>query len=162
MHAYKSIGRSLARAAAGLAIAFAAPALASAPDGCTGPVSDTWLNVVVEDVRNGSGLVALTLYADDRSRFLVKRGSMYVTRVKAEAGVTRACIFLPKPGTYALAIYHDEDANQNFNRSGLGLPTEGFGFSNNPTTLAGLPKFNSVRLSVPRSGLITRIRMKYP
>lgn len=159
---FERIERWLGRAAAGLALVLAAPALASAPAGCTGPVSDTWLHVVVEDVRNDSGLIALTLYADDRSRFLVKRGSMYVTRVKAEAGVTRACIFLPKPGTYALAIYHDEDGNQNFNRSGLGLPVEGFGFTNNPTTLAGLPKFNSVRLHVPRSGLVTRIRLKYP
>lgn len=132
------------------------------PAGCTGPASQTWLNVTVEDVRSGSGLIALTLYADDNSRFLVKRGSMYVTRVQAAAGSTQACIFLPQPGVYALAIYHDEDGNQSFKRTGLGLPAEGFGFSNNPATLAGLPNFRSVRLNVPRSGLSTRIRLKYP
>lgn len=143
-------------------LAPAAQAQGMPPPGCTGPASETWLQVVVDDVRSGNGLIALTLYADDRKRFLVKGGSLYVTRVNAQAGVARACIFLPGPGTYALAIYHDEDANQRFNRSALGLPKEGFGFSNNPGTLAGLPNFNSVRLSVARTGLETRIRMKYP
>lgn len=132
------------------------------PEGCVGTASDTWLFVSVENVRSGNGLIAFTLYADDRSRFLVKRGSLAVMRVPAQQGTTRACIFLPKPGTYAVAVYHDENGDQGFDRSGLGFPVEGFGFTNNPATLAGLPSFNSVRLSVPRTGLLTRIRLKYP
>ena len=47
-------------------------------------------------------------------------------------------------------------------RTVIGLPAEGYGFSNNPGTFAGLPSFRSVRLNVPRSGLNTRIQMKYP
>lgn len=158
---------AIRRAGRGLGLALAVWAAAAAaqdgpPQDCTGPVSNTWLMVSVDEVRSDSGLIALTLYPDDRSRFLVKRGSLYVTRVPARAGMTTACIFLPAPGTYALAVYHDEDASQTFNRSALGLPKEGFGFSNNPATLAGLPNFNSVRLAVARAGLSTRIRMKYP
>ena len=69
---------------------------------------------------------------------------------------------MPQPGVYALAIYHDENANRKFDRTGIGFPAEGYGFSNNPLTLAGLPSFRSVRLNVPRSGLTSRIQMKYP
>ena len=140
----------------------AASAPAPAPTGCTGPASGTWLNVVVDGVRNGSGVVAITLYADDSSKFLVKRGSLYVGRVDAQAGTTRGCIFVPKPGVYALALYHDENRDGRFDRTGLGLPAEGYGFSNNPATLAGLPQFRSVRLNVPKPGLTSRISMKYP
>lgn len=141
----------------------AAPAAAAAPPpGCTGTPSQTWLNVVVDGVRNGQGLVAVTLYADNSSKFLVRHGSLYVGRVNAAAGTTRACIFVPKPGIYALALYHDENGNKGFDRNGLGLPAEGFGFSNNPATLAGLPSFSSVRLAVPKTGLTTRVHMKYP
>lgn len=135
---------------------------ATAPAGCTGPASQTWLNVVVDGVRNGSGLIAVTLYADNPSKFLAKRGSLYVGRVDAQAGTTRACIFVPQPGVYAVAIYHDEDADTKFGRSGIGFPVEGYGFANNPATLAGLPSFRSVRLNLPRSGLTTRIKLKYP
>ncbi|WP_374529797.1 DUF2141 domain-containing protein [Novosphingobium sp.] len=153
-----------AAAGAALALAAAAPATAQSgpPAGCTGTPSATWLNVVVEGVRNSNGLMAVTLYADDSSKFLVKHGSLYVGRVNARAGTTRACIFVPKPGVYALALYHDENANLAFDRTGVGFPAEGFGFSNNPATLAGLPSFKSVRLNVPKAGLTTRITMKYP
>ena len=33
-----------------------------------------------------------------------------------------------------MAIYHDANGDHDFNRSLVGLPTEGFGFSNNPET----------------------------
>lgn len=137
------------------------PAL-TPPAGCTGPASETWLNVVAEGLRNSDGLLAVTLYADDSSKFLAHHGSLYVGRVQAQAGTTRACIFVPKPGVYALALYHDENASRGFDRSSIGLPAEGFGFSNNPPTLAGLPTFKSVRINVPKTGLTTRVQMKYP
>lgn len=134
----------------------------SPPPGCTGTPSATWLNVSAQGLRSGNGLLAITLYADNPRKFLVSRGSLYVGRVNANAGSTVGCIYVPSPGVYAVALYHDENANQKFDRSGIGLPAEGYGFSNNPATLAGLPSFRSVRLNVPRSGLTTRIQMKYP
>lgn len=154
-----SVGAALLAALGGPAIA--APA-ATPPAGCTGPASPYWLNVVAEGLRSSDGLLAVTLYADDSSKFLIRHGSLYVGRVDAHAGATRACIFVPKPGVYALALYHDENANQSFDRTGVGFPAEGFGFSNNPATLAGLPAFKSVRISVPKAGLTTRVTMKYP
>ncbi len=66
----------------------------------------------------------------------------------AKAGTTRVCIYVPKPGIYAIAVYHDQDGNRKFNRSGIGFPKEPFGFSNNASTLAGLPAFKSVRINV--------------
>ena len=162
--------RAMAFAAAALAaslIVTAAPAApahegAPAPAECTGPASGTWLRVVVEGVRSANGLVAITLYPDDPSRFLVHHGSLYVGRTKAVAGTTGSCIYVPKPGVYVVAIYHDENGNGKFDRTGIGLPAEGYGFSNNPSTLLGLPSFDSVRLNVSRSGLTTHIHLKYP
>ena len=141
--------------------AFAAPAVA-APAGCLGEPSETWLNVSVEGLRNGNGLLTVAVYPDDSRAFLAKGGTLKNNRFDAAAPVTRACVFVPKPGVYAIAVYHDEDASRKLNRSGLGLPAEGYGFSNNPATLAGLPAFRSVRLNVPKAGLTTHIKMKYP
>ena len=143
------------------AAAFAAPA-AAAPAGCLGQPSDTWLTVAVEGLRNGNGLVTVAVYPDDSRQFLAKGGTLKNNRFSASAPVTRACVFVPKPGVYAIAVYHDEDSSRKLNRSGLGLPAEGYGFSNNPATLAGLPAFRSVRLNVPKAGLTTHVRMKYP
>lgn len=158
------LGLAAALALAGPhAVAGPAEAAPAPPrQGCTGPASGTWIDVAVEGVANAKGLIAITLYADNPRKFLVKHGSLYVGRVPAQAGTTVGCIFVPHPGVYALAIYHDENASQTFDRTALGLPAEAYGFSNNPSTLAGLPSFRSVRLAIPRSGLLTRIRLTYP
>ncbi len=158
---------TLSVAGLGAVLLFAATAGAKAqaatpPPGCTGTPSATWLNITAEGLKSGNGLLAITLYADLPRKFLAKGGSMYVGRVNANAGTTRGCIFVPQPGVYAIALYHDENANQKFDRSALGLPAEGYGFSNNPSTLLGLPNFNSVRLNITHTGLLTRVHMKYP
>lgn len=149
-------------AAAGLLAAVSAPAAAADTDTCTGPVSDTRLYVTVTNVHSSRGLVAVTLYADDRHKFLAHHGSLYVGRVPAAAPTTRMCIHVPAPGIYGLAVYHDEDGNRKFKRTKLGLPAEGYAFSNNASTFLGIPAFNSVRLSVPRSGVETSVKLKYP
>ena len=143
------------------AIAFPAPAMAQ--PGCVGPESKTTINIVVDGLRSSDGLIAVTLYEDNPRKFLAKGGSLYVGRVNAAAPTTRACLHVPRPGVYAIAIYHDENASMRIDRSGmLGIPTEGFGFTNNPPTIASLPSFRSVRLNIPRSGLTTHISLKYP
>ena len=151
--------RSLARPLLPLALAVA-PVPAAAAD-CTGTPSPVRLFVNVDNVRSSQGLIAVTLYTDDRRKFLAKRGSLYVGRVPARQGRTQVCIHVPKPGTYALAVYHDADSDRSFDRTGLGLPDEGFGFSNNPPTFFGLPNFDRVRIRVPRSNLSTTIRLRY-
>jgi len=144
----------------------ALPALAcagqAAAQECTGPESATRLSVRVEGVRASQGLIAVTLYADDSRRFLARRGSLYVGRVPAVAGTTTVCIHLPATGIWALAVYHDADGNRRFNRTGLGLPAEGYGFSNDAPAIFGLPSFGRVRLAVPRTGMATTVRLRYP
>jgi uncharacterized protein (DUF2141 family) len=154
-----SIATAVAAAVTGLLIG--TPAHAAPP--CLGPHSDTWIYVSVDGVRNANGQIAATVYPDNPDRFLVKNGSLYVVRTPAVTGTTKFCVFLPSTGVYAIAIYHDEDNSGTINRSGvLGVPTEGYGFTNNPPTLASLPTFRSVRLAVPRTNLSTTIHMKYP
>lgn len=145
--------------AAGVLAFSAAPVLSQ---DCTGRPSATRLFVTVTNVRASEGLIAVTLYADDSSRFLARRGSLYVGRVPARAGTTRVCIHVPAPGVYGLAVYHDANADRRFDRSFVGLPAEGYGFSNNAPTLFGLPRFSAVRLSVPRDGFQTGVRLRYP
>jgi len=150
---------SVALAGAGLVAASSAHA---APP-CLGPSSNVWIYVTVDGVRNAMGQITTTVYADNPDRFLVKNGSLYVVRTPTVAGATKFCVFVPQTGVYAIAVYHDEDNSGTLNRSGvLGVPTEGFGFSNNPPTLASLPTFRSVRLAIPRANLATTIHLKYP
>ena len=143
--------------------ALTVPIAAQAQAECQGPKSETSIEVTVTGLRDAKGQVAVTLYADDPKHFLVKHGSLYSGRVTAVAPVTKMCLYVPKPGVYGLAVYHDANGNGKFDRGGLiGLPLEAYGFSNNPATLFSLPSFRSVRLDIAHSGMTTSIKLKYP
>ena len=54
------------------------------------------------------------------------------------------CDFVDIPrGTYALAVVHDEDMNGNLDINWLGIPTEGYGFSNDVKARFGPPSFSA-------------------
>jgi uncharacterized protein (DUF2141 family) len=142
--------------------AVAAPLAGARAEDCTGHPGDVKLFVNVQGVRSGQGLIAVTLYADDSKKFLAKHGSLYVGRVPARQGATRVCIYVPKPGIYGIAVYHDADGNHHLNRTALGMPQEAYGFSNNPSTFFGIPRFSSVRIPVRGPEAEISIRLKYP
>lgn len=134
--------------------AYAAPA-------CIGPASETFINITVDRVRNSKGLITATLYPNEPKRFLVKNGSLYVASTPATVGQTRFCLFVPHSGTYAIAIYHDEDSSGTINRGGLfGIPSEAVGFSNNPTIFLGPPSLRSVLVRIDHPNQSITINLK--
>ncbi len=45
------------------------------------------------------------------------------------------------PGRYAMVVIHDENGNGKFDRDALGMPLEGYAFSNNAHATFGPPSF---------------------
>ena len=148
--------------AAVAALLLGASASAQQPSDCTGHEGPLRLYVDVEGVKESEGLIAVTLYADNPSKFLAKRGSLYVGRVPARAPKTTVCIFLPGTGVYALGVFQDLDSDRKYDRTSIGLPDEPFGFSNNPAVFLGMPRFSSVRLAVPRDNMRTSVTLRHP
>ena len=144
--------------ALGVAAVFA-PLQAHAAEPCEGTPGSGKAKLVLEatTLRNNSGEVAFAIYPDDKSRFLAKGAKVGKARVLA--GQPVACFWM-KPGYYAIAQYHDENADHKFNRT-LFLPKEGFGFSNDAPTSVGLPAFAAVRVALPAGGTVIRMKMRY-
>lgn len=141
-------------------LALAAPAAGWA-QGCGGTPGGGAVRLTVQatGVRSAGGEVAFTVYPDDKRRFLAKGGKLARVRVPAHAGTTTACFWL-KPGGYAIAQYHDENGDHDFNRT-LWMPKEGFGFSNDAPTSVGLPSFAATRFVLPAGGTAVRMQMRY-
>jgi uncharacterized protein (DUF2141 family) len=143
-----------------LALAIALLGTAAAAE-CEGRPSQTQLVVQVSGVRAAKGEVAVTVYPDVARRFLAPKGKLLRARVPAQASTTTACFWLPQPGFYAVAVYHDANADSDFNRNLVGLPTEGFGFSNDAPTPTGLPPFQAVRFRVMAGETVLRVKLRY-
>lgn len=141
---------------AGAFVALPVPALAQTCVGTPGGGA-VKLSVEATEMRNTKGEIAFTVYPDDKSRFLAKGAKLARSRVPAAQG--KACFWL-KPGHYAVAQYHDENADHDFNRT-LWAPKEGFGFSNDAPTSIGLPSFASARFELPAAGTTLRMKMRY-
>lgn len=129
-------------------------------ESCAGAVKPR-VNVIIEGVRSDRGELVVELYPDDPDRFLAHLGRVERVRRKSERPVSTACIVAPGAGRYALVLYHDENNDQLFNRSRIGLPSEGFGFSNNVRPLLGAPSLKSVLFTVPDGEVTVRVRMRY-
>lgn len=150
---------SIPLAAAAVLTLLAAPAAAQAACEGSPGAGKVRLTVSATTLRNAKGEVAVTLYPDDRKRFLAKGGKLLRARVPASAPVTDACFWVA-PGHYAVATYHDENGDRDFNRTLFSIK-EGFGFSNDAPTTLGLPSFDKVRFAVPAQGGSIRVRTRY-
>jgi uncharacterized protein (DUF2141 family) len=53
-----------------------------------------------------------------------------------------------KNGTYAIRFYHDENNNQKMDTGTFGIPTEGYGFSNNARGFMGPPDLEDMLFTV--------------
>jgi len=127
------------------------------------PCGDTPYSILihVEGVKNDKGSVTIALYGDNPKRFLKKGKKLGHLRVLATRGTTSACIAAPHVGEYAIAVYHDEDGNGKVTKSWVGLPTEGFGFSNNPNVFLVPPKHSEAAVFVEAGTTVLNITMTY-
>ena len=97
------------------------------------------LTVTVKDVRNATGAVLIAVY--DESSF--GKPELAKAKQKANAGNGEVkFVFHNLPaGKYAVSACHDENGNGKLDRNSFGVPTEGYGFSNDAQGTAGPPKF---------------------
>jgi uncharacterized protein (DUF2141 family) len=60
-------------------------------------------------------------------------------------------------GEYAFGIFHDENDNQILDQNFLGIPKEGFAFSNNAMGSFGPPTYNQAKFMIPVKSKITQL-----
>jgi len=65
------------------------------------------------------------------------------------------------PGIYAAAAFHDENRSGDFDTNFIGLPREGYGFSNGARALLGPPAFEDASVELVRSSAEIDLPMNY-
>ena len=119
------------------------------------------LQVELTGLRNDKGHVLASLYnsakgyPDDPAKAFRKQKILIRNR---KATLTFSSI---PEGTYALAILHDENDDLKMNTNWIGLPREGYGFSNNVMGTFGPPSFTKASFrynGMPGSKIIIRTR----
>lgn len=105
------------------------------------------LSVTVDNARARSG--ALMIAVVDAAGWDGKAAPVAATGRVADAEGKAVAFQFPglKPGRYAVRVMHDENGNGKLDTNLMGMPIEGYGFSNNPTTM-GRPTFDDAAFDV--------------
>ena len=132
------------------------PAIAFAQSSCRG------IHVKILDIRNSTGAVACALFESAEgfpTEYLHFATNIMVIKVRDKQA---RCDFedIP-PGTYALAIVHDENMNGKLDTNSLGIPKEGYGFSNDAKALLGAPSFSAASFPYDGKNLDLTISLNY-
>ncbi len=139
--------------AAGLVLAAAA---AHAQPSCPG------IHVKILDIRNSTGSVACALF-ESADGFPVDflRTATNVMVIKVRRSQARCDFEDIPPGTYALAVIHDENMNGELDTNVLGIPKEGYGFSNDARAWFGAPSFSAASFTYDGRSLELTISLHY-
>lgn len=121
----------------------------------------TSVRIAVSGLRNVDGMVQACLTTQPR-HFPDCRDDPASHRlsVHAEAGLVLNFTRV-QPGTYAVALLHDENGNGRADRVLSMIPREGFGFSRDAPVRMGPPGFDEAAFDVGDEPVRQTIRMRY-
>lgn len=117
------------------------------------------LTVRISGIEDFKGKLMIGLY-DDPAKFPNDKGEARGGSVRV-TGPEHSYTFKNVPyGSYAIAVLHDSNENGEMDVNWLGIPKEGYAFSNNATAMFSAPDFKDARFVV--NGDVTiKITMTY-
>ncbi len=132
------------------------PAIVFAQSSCPG------IHVKILDIRNSTGAVACALFeAPEGFPAEYLRFATNIMMIKIRDTQAR-CDFLDiPPGTYALAVIHDENMDGELESNWIGIPREGYGFSNDAKASMGPPSFEAASFPYDGQNLELTISLNY-
>ena len=116
------------------------------------------LEVVVANVKDTTGTVRVGIFRDEKT-FL--KDAFVGKIVKAAKGEVKVVFESVPEGKYALSVIHDENRNGELDSNMIGIPREGFGFSNDAMGMFGPPGFEKCEFVITAEAKKMTVTMRY-
>jgi uncharacterized protein (DUF2141 family) len=114
------------------------------------------LTIKITTIRNAEGNIRVALRTDENTIVDSKIVEIDPKTLTAQAVFDRLA-----EGTYGVAVIHDENKNGKLDFNDMGVPTEGYGHSNNPEKRPGPPSFDETKFTLAASGSNLEIALIY-
>ncbi|KPQ36797.1 MAG: hypothetical protein HLUCCA11_04725 [Phormidesmis priestleyi Ana] len=122
------------------------------------------LRAEVGELKNTNGQVCFSLFKNGNG-FPNNAEAILETQCVAANTLTTASISVSFEGlalgTYAVSVIHDENEDGELNTGNFGIPTEGFGFSQNPAIQMRAPDFSEAAVGVVGPDSVTQVELVY-
>ena len=113
------------------------------------PVLAAELAIEIRGVRSGDGRLFVAVHGSETSAtFPAGDGMVAGLNQRASAGTLRFVLRDLPPGRYAVNAFHDENDNGELDTNLVGIPSEGYGFANDPGAAFGPPDFEAAAVTV--------------
>ena len=113
------------------------------------------------NLRGGRGACYLALFASAEGFPRQTSLAVRTLRLPVSGGTASFRFESLPPGSYALAVYHDENSNGQLDKNFFGLPTERYGFSNNARSMMFFPpSFGAARFVVAGTGTAIIVKLR--
>ncbi|RQP22656.1 DUF2141 domain-containing protein [Piscinibacter terrae] len=121
------------------------------------------LDVVVENIRNANGNLIIALYSPDTQQAFPAHPDKALRKIQVPAKEGKQTVHVENvsEGNFAVTIVHDENGNGTMDHNFLGMPREGFGFSNNPKVRFSLPSFEAASFHMTSGAKEISISLTY-
>ena len=117
--------------------------------------------VQVTNFKNNKGVCFVCLY-DNAKAFAGKGQPVICSTVGITNKAANASFDNVAEGTYAISVIHDANNNKKFDTNFMGIPTEGYGASQNKLPFAAAPKFDENKFTVKaNSTTSSSIKLRY-
>lgn len=117
------------------------------------------LRVTFDDLRNDKGHLLYLVF--DSEKGFPDKPEKSIQQGELPSGKAKEGLLLDLPeGKYSITVIHDEDGNGKLDKNFIGMPKEGFGFSNDPRIFFGPPSFKKTLFKVSGPTQI-KIQVKY-
>lgn len=117
--------------------------------------------ITISGIRSEKGQLILNIFKDDDSYNKEKELKKLVFEKKA---ISRDLMIINcdlAPGTYGITLIDDENKDGELNKSFIGIPKEGFGFSNFFMEKMKKPAFDDFKIIVKSKDNKISIKVKY-
>lgn len=118
------------------------------------------VTISITNLRNMKGQVLVCLTTNPKAFPDCSKDAASLKKVVVTSSASTVIFSDVPAGTYAIALVHDENKDGKLNAPVL-IPTEGFGFSRNPTVTFGPPSFKKASFVVGASDVSQTVKMKY-
>lgn len=137
------------------------------------PAAAAELRLTINEIRSDRGEILIGLYdnaigfrsaiANAATRGLMpESGRLIGTALRAARGSQSTVFTQLPPGRYAAIVIHDENDNGRLDKNAWGMPTEGYGFSNDAQGLLSAPSFDDAVIAIGDADVSTSISLIYP
>ena len=113
------------------------------------PAGAADLAIEVRGIRSGEGRLFVAVHSPETSAtFPAAAGMVAGLEQRARGGALRFVLRDLPPGRYAVNAFHDENDNGELDTNLAGIPSEGFGFANDPPSTFGPPGFEAAAVAL--------------